>query len=106
MLVSTDPVSSVPTTVFSLTCVVVFQPERKGMQGLLLDSFLELYNVKTFQDREQLRLEIYTQTVKLHTGEHKLLQLLANQDGGQVEDPQAIKSILSLNKAYEDAQER
>ena len=76
------------------------------MQGLLLDSFLELQNAKTFHDREQLRLEIYHQTVKLQTCENKLLQLLANQDGGQFEEPHANKGILTLNKAYEDAQER
>ena len=52
---TSDTVSNIPPSVFSLVCVVVFHPERGGLGELLLDSFLLVQNPKTSHDRELLR---------------------------------------------------
>lgn len=105
-LVSPDPISAVPPRIASLVCTVVFQPELAGLQESILDSFLQLQNQKTFQDRAQLRSEIHSQSLKLEEVEKELLKSLVKQEGGELEDPKAAKQILSLNKSYEDAMER
>ncbi len=103
---SPDSLSALPPQVASLVCTVVFHPEVTGLQESILDSFLQLHNQKTFQDRSQLREEIHSQSVQLEKVERELLEVLAEQESGHVEDPRAAKSILTLNKAYEDAEER
>lgn len=103
---SPDSLSVVPPEVASLVCTVVFHPEVSGLQESILDSFLQLQNQKTSQDRTQFRVEIHSQSVQLEKVEKELLKVLAEQDSGQVEDPRAAKNILALNKAYENAQER
>ena len=105
-LVSSDHVSLVSPTLFSLVTVVEFQPERKGIEELLLNSFLQLQNVKTYNDRQLLRRELQTQSARTEEVERQLLQLIAHQESELIEDPKSIKSILTLNKAFEDAQER
>lgn len=92
--------------VASLVCTVVFHPEVSGVLESILDSFLQLQNQKTSQDRAYLRVEIHSQSVQLEKVEKELFEVLAEQENGQVEDPRAAKSILALNKAYEDAEER
>ena len=105
-LVTSDHLCLVSPTLFSLARVVEFQPERKGIEELILHSFLRLQNAKTYSDREQLRLELHTQSAKTEEVEKGLLELISHQESGHIEDPKSIKSILTLNKAYEDAQER
>lgn len=105
-LVTSDHLSIVSPVLFSVVTVVEFQPERKGIEELLLDSFLELQNAKTYSDREELRKELHTQSARIEDVERQLLELIANEEEGQIEDPKSIKSILTLNKAFEDAQER
>ena len=39
----------------SHTNLIVFRPEREGLEGLLLDQALKLHNAKTFEERQQLR---------------------------------------------------
>jgi hypothetical protein len=85
---------------------VVFHPELVGLQESILDSFLQLQNQKSFQDRIHLRNEIYLQSLKLEEVEKGLLEALVKQEGGELEDPKMAKHILSLNKAFEDAMER
>lgn len=105
-LVSPDPVSAVPSRIASLVSTVVFQPELVGLRESILDSFLQLQNQKSFQDRVQLRTEIQCQSLKQEEVEKELLEALVKQEGGELEDPKAAKHILSLNKSYEDAMER
>lgn len=105
-LVTHDPLELVPPTLFSVVTAVEFQPERKGVEELLLDSFLKLQNEKTYSDREELRRELHIQSTKSEEVEGSLLKLIARQESGQIEDPKSIKSILPLNKAFEDSQER
>ena len=105
-LITSDHLSLVPPTLFSAVTVVEFQPERKDVEELLLDSFLQLQNVKTYRDREDLRKELHTQISRVEEVERALLELISHQENGQIEDPKSIKSILTLNKAFEDAQER
>lgn len=105
-LVSPDSISEVPLEVASLVCTVVFHPEIKGLQESMLDSFLQLQNQKSFQDRQQVRSEIYSQSVKLEKVEEDLLSVLVDQESGHMEEPHVNKSILLLNKTYEDAMER
>ncbi len=102
-LISSDPLPLVPPSLAALTAVIMFQPEREGLAELLLDSFLRLQNPKTYHDRQQLRMEIQTQSDRLVTVERELLQLLAR--GERVEDSRVTKAILTQNKAFEDAQE-
>ena len=78
----------------------------KGLQEAILDSFLQLQNQKTSQDRAQLRVEIHTQAVKVEKVEAELLKVLVEQEVGHIEEPKAAKTVLHLNKAYEDAVER
>ena len=103
---SPDSLSVLPPHVASLVCTVVFQPEVSGLQESILDSFLQLHNQKSSQDRARLRIEIHSQSVQLEMVENELLEVLAEQESGHVEDPHAAKHILALNKAYEDARER
>lgn len=105
-LVSSDSLSILPPQVASLVCTVVFHPEVSGLQESILDSFLQLQNQKTSQDRTYLRIEIHSQSLQLEKVEKELLEVLAEQENEQVEDPRAAKNILALNKAYEDAEER
>ena len=105
-LISLDPVSALPPRVASLVCTVVFHPELRGMQESILDSFLQLHNQKTFQDRLQLREEIYSQSLKLEEVESELLNALVKEECEHLEDPKAAKHVLLLNKSYEDALER
>ena len=105
-LVTHDLLELVPPTLFSVVTAVEFQPERKGVEELLLDSFLKLQNEKTYSDREELRRELHIQSTKSEEVEGSLLKLIARQESGQIEDPKSIKSILALNKAFEDSQER
>lgn len=105
-LVSPDSISTVPPRIASLVCTVVFHPELAGLQECILDSFLQLQNQKSFQDRIQLRAEIHSQSLKLERVERELLEALVKQESGGLEDPRAAKHILSLNKSYEDAVER
>ncbi len=105
-LFSPDQISSLPPRVGSLVCTTLFIPETKGIQELILDSFLQLQNMKTFQEREQLRIELYRQSEKLEMVEKELLKVLVKQEGGHIEESQATKSILALNKSCEDALER
>ena len=105
-LVTSDHLCHIPTTLFSLVRVVEFQPERKGIEELILHSFLRLQNAKTYHDREQLREELHTQSAKIEEVDKGLLELISHQESGHIEDPKPIKSILTLNKAFEDAQER
>lgn len=105
-LVTSDHLCLIPPTLFSLVSVVEFQPERKGIEELILHSFLRLQNAKTYNDREQLRAELHTQSTNIEEVEKGLLELISHQESGHIEDPKSIKSILSLNKAFEDAQER
>lgn len=95
-----------PPRIASLVCTVVFHPEIAGLQESILDSFLQLQNQKTFQDRAQLRTEIHCQSLKLEEVDRELLEALVKQESGELEDPRAAKHILSLNKSYEDAMER
>lgn len=105
-LVTSDHLCLIPQTLFSIVTVVEFQPERKGIEELLLHSFLKLQNAKTFNDREQLRSELHCQSAKIEEVEKGLLELISHQESGQIEDPKSIKRVLSLNKAFEEAQER
>ena len=105
-LVTRDHLSSVTPQLFSMVTAVEFHPERKGIEELLLDSFLRLQNAKTHGDREDLRRELHAQSTKIEEVEGSLLELIAQQESGQVEDPKSIKNILTLNKAFEDAHER
>ena len=105
-LVTHDPLELVPPILFSVVTAVEFQPERKGVEELLLDSFLKLQNEKTYSDREELRRELHIQSTKSEEVEGSLLKLIARQESGQIEDPKSIKSILALNKAFEDSRER
>lgn len=86
--------------------VVDFQPERKGMEELLLNAFLPLQNAKAHHDRQELIQELCTQSARIEEVERGLLELIAHQEDGQIEDPKSIKNILTLNKTFEDAQER
>lgn len=103
---TSDHLRHIPTTLFSLVRMVEFQPERKGIEELILHSFLRLQNAKTYNDREQLRAELHTQSAKIEEVDKGLLELISHQESGHIEDPKPIKSILTLNKAFEDAQER
>ena len=105
-LLSPDPPSAVSPQITSLVCTVFFHPEIQGMQESILDAFLQLQNQKTFQEREQLRAEIYSQSVKLEKAGKELLEIIVEQDGSHVEEPRATKTILQLNSSYEDAMER
>ena len=105
-LVTSNHLCLVPPTLFSVVTMVEFQPERKGIEELILHSFLQLQNAKTYNDREQLRVELHTQSAKTEEVEKGLLELISHQENGQIEDPKSIKNILTLNKAFEDAQER
>lgn len=105
-LVSPDSVASLPPLMASLLCTVTFHPEIAGLQEAILDSFLRLQNQKTSQDRAQLRQELHTQAVRLETVEAELLQVLVQQEAGHIEEPKVAKTVLHLNKAYEDSQER
>ena len=105
VMITSDPLPSIPPIIAALTSTVTFQPEREGMADLLLDSFLRLQNPKTSHDRERLRTEMHQQAQKLQTVEAELLRLLATEDSSQVDDPKVTKAILFQNKAYDDAQE-
>ena len=105
-LISPDSVSTIPPLVASLVCTVIFHPEIQGIKESNLDSFLQLQNLKTHQDRERLRGEIYSQLVKLEEVEKELLKVLVEQERDHVEEPCVTKNILSLNVAYEYAMER
>ena len=105
-LVSSDDLTSIPPTLFSVVAVVDFQPERKGIEELLLSTFLQLQNVKTHGDRQELSQELHTQSTRIEEVERELLELIAHQEEGQIENPKSIKNILTLNKTFEDAQER
>lgn len=105
-LVSPDSVSSLSPLVTSLVNAVLFHPEIQGLQESTLNSFLRLQNQKTFQDRKQLRVEIHSQSVKAEEVEKELLRALVEQESSHVEDTQATKTILHLNKMYEDAMEK
>ena len=50
-----EPVGVVPADLMSLVGVVHFCPDRAGLEGLLLDSFLQAQNPKSAQERAQLR---------------------------------------------------
>ena len=58
-------------------------------------SFITLYTMQ----------EMFMQAVSSESIEKELLELLAQQDS-QVEGAKTTKSVLALNKAFEDAQER
>lgn len=105
-LVSPDQISDVPATVASLVCTITFHPEVRGLQEILLDSFLRLQNQKQHQDRTGLRTEIHSQALRLESVEGELLKVLVEEEDGHMEEPKAAKTVLSLNKAYEDAMER
>lgn len=98
--------SSLSPLVTSLVNAVLFHPEIQGLQESTLNSFLRLQNQKTFQDRKQLRVEIHSQSVKAEEVEKELLRALVEQESSHVEDTQATKTILHLNKMYEDAMEK
>ena len=55
LLTTADAVVAVPAEVASLTNLVVFRPEREGLEGLLLDQALKLHNAKSFEERQQLK---------------------------------------------------
>ena len=50
-----EPVGAIPADLTSLVGVVHFRPDRAGLEGLLLDSFLRAQNPKSSQERAQLR---------------------------------------------------
>ena len=54
-MVTCEPVGVVPAGLMSLVGVVHFRPDRAGLEGLLLDSFLQVQNPKSGQERAQLR---------------------------------------------------
>lgn len=106
ILVSPDPLHVVPPELASLVRIVIFHPEMMGIQQSILDSFLCLQNQKMSHSREQLRAEMYSQSLKLIKTEKELLQVLVEQESGHLEVPLITKTILLLNKAYEDAMEK
>ena len=105
VLFSSDDISSVPADIASMVNIVSFHPEIYGIQQSILDSFLHLHNEKISQNRDSLRNEMYSQTVKLEAAEKVLLELLMNQENFSMEELHVNKNILSLNKTFEDALE-
>ena len=68
MLTTADAVIAVPAEVASLTNLVVFRPEREGLEGLLLDQALKLHNAKSFEERQQLKKVRYTREGRREEG--------------------------------------
>ncbi len=105
-MLSSEVISDITPEVAYLVSIVNFFPEVYGIQQSILDSFLCLHTEKISQNRELLRKEIYSQTVKLEEAEKALLELLMEHEGTNVEESPITKNILSLNKTYEDALEK
>ena len=48
-------ISAVSTELASQCTMVLFTPECDGLESLLLDEFLEIQNMKTFNEQKELR---------------------------------------------------
>ena len=106
VLISHDSLDEVPPEVASLLSTVVFHPEIMGIQQSTLDAFLRLQNLAMSHNREKLRVEMYSQSLKLIETDNELLEVLVEQENGHIEEPLITKTALLLNNAYGDALER
>ena len=58
-LITSDNINTIPDIVISLTTVVLFYPEKKGIRDLILTLFLQKFYPKVYSERTKLNEVVY-----------------------------------------------
>ena len=59
-LITSDNINAIPDIVISLTTVVLFYPEKKGIKDLILTLFLQKFYPKVYSERTKLNEVSFT----------------------------------------------